>query len=128
MTVTISLGDWKRLNMEEVFERLEADMYEIWGIAFGEDVKPDFDTYAIMYDKLMRYWNTLTEEDYNLFNDGYNRICKSFGNAYFMFDTDGPEQDYLIYDLIELVVNHKESLTYKRILTKLRNEKLEEDF
>lgn len=43
-------------------------------------------------------------------------------------DTDGPEQDYLIYDLIELVVKHKESLTYKRILTKLRKEKLEEDF
>lgn len=85
MTVTISLRDWKRINMEEVFERLEADMYEILGIAFGEDVKPDF-------------------------------------------DTDGPEQDYLIYDLIELVVNNKDSLTYKRILTKLRNEKLEEDF
>lgn len=85
MTVTISLRDWKRINMEEVFERLEAYMYEIWCIAFGEDVKPDF-------------------------------------------DTDGPEQDYLIYDLIELVVNNKDSLTYKRILTKLRNEKLEEDF
>lgn len=128
MTVTISLRDWKRLNMEEVFERLEADMYEIWSIAFGEDVKTDFDTYATMYDKLMKYWNTLTEDDCNLFNDGYNRICQAFGNSYFMFDTDGPEQDYLIYDLIELVVKNKESLTYKRILTKLRNEKLEEDF
>ena len=114
--------------MEEVFERLEADMYEIWGIAFGEDVKPDFDTYAIMYDKLMKYWITLTEDDYNIFNVGYSRICQAFGNAYFMFDTDRPEQDDLIYDLIELVVNNKESLTYKRILTKLRKEKLEEDF
>lgn len=114
--------------MEEVFERLEADMYEIWQEAFGEDVKPDFKTYATMYDKLMRYWNKLTEDDCDLFNDGYNRICQSFGNSYFMFDTDGPEQDDLIYDLIEFVMKHKESLTYKRILTKLRNEKLEQDF
>lgn len=45
-----------------------------------------------------------------------------------MFDTDGSEQDDLIYDLIDLILGNKESLTYKRILTKLRNEKLEEDF
>lgn len=64
MTVTISLRDWKRLNMEEVFERLEADMYEIWGIAFGEDVKPDFDTYATMYDKLTKLRNEKLEEDF----------------------------------------------------------------
>lgn len=114
--------------MEEVFERLEAEMYEIWQEAFGEDVKQDFDTYATMYKKLQRYLAKLAQDDNKIFNVGYNRICQSLGNSLLMFDTDGPEQDYLIYDLIELVVKHKESLTYKRILTKLRNEKLEEDF
>lgn len=114
--------------MEDVFEKLGADMYEIWQEAFGEDVIPNKEICESMYNKLMRYWNTLTEDDYDLFNDGYNRICQAFGNAYFMFDTDGPEQDDVIYDLIELVIKHKDSLTYKRLLTKLRNEKLEEDF
>lgn len=56
MTVTISLKDWKRLNMEtEVFERLEAKMYEIWQEAFGIDVKPDLKNYITMYEKFQRY-------------------------------------------------------------------------
>lgn len=112
----------------EVFERLEAEMYEIWNEAFGVDVKPDKETYESMYLKLIHYWTILTEDDYNLNNDGYDRLCKSLGNAIVMFDTDGPEQDDLIYDLIELILKNKDGLTYKRILTKLRNEKLEQDF
>lgn len=45
--------------MEEVFERLEGEMYEIWLEAFGEDVKQYFDTYATTYKKLQRYWANL---------------------------------------------------------------------
>lgn len=129
MTVTISLKDWKRLNMEtEVFEKLEAEMYEIWQEAFGVDVKPDLENYITMYEKLQRYWAKLTQYDYKIFEVGYNRICQSFGNSILMFNTDGPEQDDLIYNLIELILKNKDCLTYKLIMTKIRNEKLEQDF
>lgn len=129
MTVTISLKDWKRLNMEnEVFEKLEAEMYEIWQEAFGIDVKPDLENYITMYEKFQRYWAKLTEDDYKIFEVGYNRICQSLGNSILMFNTDGPEQDNLIYNLIELILKNKDCLTYKRIMTKIRNEKLEQDF
>lgn len=129
MTVTISLKDWKRLNMEtEVFERLEAEMYEIWQEAFGIDVKPDLENYITMYEKLQRYWAKLTQDDYKIFGVGYNRICQSLGNSILMFNTDGPEQDDLIYNLIELILKNKDCLTYKLIMTKIRNEKLEQDF
>lgn len=129
MTVTISLKDWKRLNMEtEVFEKLEAEMYEIWQEAFGIDVKPDLENYITMYEKLQRYWAKLTQYDYKIFEVGYNRICQSLGNSILMFNTDGPEQDDLIYNLIELILKNKDCLTYKLIMTKIRNEKLEQDF
>lgn len=129
MTVTISLKDWKKLNMEtEVFERLEAEMYEIWLEAFGFDVKPDLENYITMYEKLQRYWAKLTQYDYKICEVGYNRICQSLGNSILMFNTDVPEQDDLIYNLIELILKNKDCLTYKLIMNKIRNEKLEQDF
>lgn len=129
MTVTISLKDWKRLNMEtEVFEKLEPEMYEIWQEAFGIDVKPDIENYITMYEKFQRYWAKLTQDDYKIFEVGYNRICQSLGHSILMFNTDGPEQDDLIYNLIELILKNKDCLTYKLIMTKIRNEKLEQDF
>ena len=112
----------------EVFERLEAEMYEIWQEAFGVDVKPDLENYITMYEKLQRYWAKLAQDDYKIFEVGYNRICQSLGNSILMFNTDGPEQDDLIYNLIELILKNKDGLTYKLIMTKIRNEKLEQDF
>ena len=129
MTVTISLKDWKKLNMEiEVFKRLEAEMYEIWQEAFGIDVKPDLENYITMYEKLQLYWAKLTQDDYKIFEVGYNRICQSLGNSILMFNIDWPEQDDLIYNLIALIFKNKDCLTYKLIMTKIRNERLEQDF
>ena len=129
MTVTISLKDWKKLNMEiEVFKRLEAEMYEIWQEAFGIDVKPDLENYITMYEKLQLYWAKLTQDDYKIFEVGYNRICQSLGNSILMFNIDWPEQDDLIYNLIALIFKNKDCLTFNLIMTKIRNERLEQDF
>lgn len=113
---------------EEIYNTFSSDMYEIWNIAFGEDVKPDFETYKIMYKKLEEYWSNLTQSDYDLWEEGYRRICESLGNSYFTFDSDGPEQDSVIYDLIDLIFNHTESITYKQVKEGMRIKQLEQDF
>ena len=45
-----------------------------------------------------------------------------------MFDTDIPEQDDLVYRLIELIIVKKDSKLIKKLINNLSIEKLKEDF
>ena len=113
---------------EEIYDTFATDMYEIWNEAFGKDVKPNYKTYLKMFDKLEHYWNELTNDDSDLWCEGFKRICQAVGFSFFAFNTDEAEQDPVINDLVDLIFNHPESLTYKRIKDKMKIKQLEQDF
>lgn len=113
----------------KLFKILEPQMMDIWNFAFGVDSVPDIRNCNTMYERLNDYWkNLIYNESYDIWSNGYKLICESFGNTHFMFDTDIPEQDDLVYRLIELIIVKKDSKLIKKLINNLSIEKLKEDF
>ena len=113
--------------MNELLSKLEQEMESIWDEAYGENALHKFENICEMYVKLETYWS-------NHFNDtafwfeGYNIICEGLGDAYFMFNTDGPEQNDVIYRLLELVESNPNEKIVKTMINEIRENKIAEDF
>lgn len=114
--------------MEELKEQLQNNLESIWDKAYGMNVKErTMSTVADMYEELYGVW-------FNYFGDsvfweeGYRAICEALGDAYFMFDTDCPEQNTVIYDLIKLVEANPGDKCVKKLLENIKLEKIKKDF
>ena len=113
--------------MNELLSKLEQEMETIWNKAYGPNAKFKLVTVFDMYDELNRYWNEHFTDALFWF-EGYNVICEGLGDAYFMFNTDGPEQNDVIERLCALVKSNPRDEIVKREISKIREEKIKEDF
>lgn len=113
--------------MNELLSKLEKEMESIWEEGYGEDIPVDINVVFQMFDKLLNYW-TLNFKDTQFWHDGYELICEGLGDAYFMFDTDGPEQNDVIYRLLELVEANPNEKIVKTMINEIRENKIAEDF
>lgn len=113
--------------MEELTNKLLNEMETIWDKAYGPESKYELETVFEMYEELDTYWRDKFENA-SFWLDGYNIICEGLGDAYFMFNTDGPEQNDVIYRLIKLVENHSEERVVKELINKIKLDKIKEDF
>lgn len=114
--------------MEELKEQLQNSLESIWDKAYGENVKErTMYTVADMYDELEGFWfNNFCDSSF--YYDGYRAICEALGEAYFAFDTDCPEQNTVIYDLIKLVEANPGDKCVKKLLENIKLEKIKKDF
>ena len=113
--------------MEELKEQLQNNLEAIWDKAYGMDVEMSIDTVFDMYDELEGFWFNYFG-DSSFYYDGYRAICEALGDAYFMYNTDGPEQNTVIYDLIKLVEANPGDECVKKLLENIKLEKIKKDF
>lgn len=113
--------------MNKLINKLETEMETIWDKAYGPNAKYELDTVFDMYEELENYWNKHFN-DSSFWFEGYNVICEGLGDAYFMFNTDGPEQNDVIERLCELVETHSEEKVVKELINKIELEEIKEDF
>ena len=66
------------------------------------DKSPTFETVLKVHDELLEVWDYYFL-DTDIWEQGYKLICESIGDCYFMFDTDGPEQSMIGYELANIV-------------------------
>lgn len=113
--------------MDKLIDKLFNDMDAIWDKAYGPNAKCELEIVFEMYDELSDYWY----ENFNgssFWFEGYKIICEGLGDAYFMFNTDGPEQNDVIERLAKLVETHSEERVVKELINKIKLEEIKEDF
>ena len=82
------------------------------------------------HDKLLEEW-TYYFKDTDVWYEGYKLLCQSIGDCYFTLDTDGPEQNFICFELIQLVTssNDKSILKMdKEYKSWLKKEEIYKDF
>lgn len=113
--------------MEDLIDKLETEMETIWDKAYGPESNYKLETVFEMYEELERYWYDKFNNS-SFWSEGYNVICEGLGDAYFMFDTDGPEQNDVIERLCKLVSSNTDDRTVKEMINKIGMDKIKEDF
>lgn len=113
--------------MEELKGKLENEAETIWDKAYGMNVELSIDTVFDMYDELLKWWEHYFI-DSSFYYDGYRAICEALGDAYFMYNTDGPEQNDVIYRLLKLVEANPGDNCVKKLLEFIKLEKIKKDF
>lgn len=113
--------------MDKLLSKLENEMETIWDKAYGINAKCELDAVFEMYVELETYWSKHFN-DSSFWFKGYNVICEGLGDAYFMFNTDGPEQNDIIERLCALVEANPGDEIVKREISKIREEEIKEDF
>lgn len=113
--------------MEKLLDEIEENMQTIWDKSYGFGVKHDIGLVVDMYNDLLHNWYELF---YNspLWDEGYKIICEGLGDAIFMFDTDGPEQNDLVDRLVKLVSDNPNDRVVKELISKIKIKELEDDF
>ena len=113
--------------MNKLTDMLYEEMAVIWDEAYGPKADFELETVFHMYEELEGYWRDKFT-DSSFWFEGYNIICEGLGDAYFMFDTDGPEQNDVIERLCGLVASHPEDKVVKKLINSIREEEIKEDF
>jgi hypothetical protein len=76
------------------------------------DKEVTFDKVLETHDNLVEAWEYYFL-DTDVWYEGYKLICESIGDCYFMFDTDGPEQSMIGYELADLVKGSNDPIILK---------------
>ena len=113
--------------MDKLIDKLFEEMETIWNKAYGPESNYKLETVFEMYEELDNYW-TDKFNDSSFWFEGYNVICEGLGDAYFMFNTDGPEQNDVIERLCSLVTSHPEDMVVKKLINSIREDEIKEDF
>lgn len=82
------------------------------------------------HDKLLEEW-TYYFEGTDVWDEGYKLLCESIGDCYFMFDTDGPEQNCIGFELVKLVSSSNDKSIIKmdkEFKSWLKKEEISKDF
>ena len=117
----------KENKMDKLMNKLFNDMEAIWDKAYGPNAKCELETVFDMYEELNDYW--YEHFNYSSFSfEGYKIICEGLGDAYFMFNTDGPEQNDVIGRLCDLVEAHPDDTQVKKEISNIREKEIKEDF
>lgn len=113
--------------MKKLLDEIEENMQTIWNKAYGDEINQDINLVVEMYDDLLNEWDEMFHYS-SFWYEGYKMICEGLGDAIFMFDTDGPEQNDLVDRLLELVSENPDDRIVKELISKIKLKELEEDF
>ena len=113
-------------EFKEYLEDYFQNIYET--IPWGKEVT--FDNVLEAHDKLLEEW-AYYFKDTDVWYEGYKLLCESIGDCYFTFETDGPEQNFIGFELVKLVSssNDKSILKMdKEFKSWLKKEEIYQDF
>lgn len=82
------------------------------------------------HDKLLEEWSYYFN-DTDVWYEGYKLLCESIGDCYFTLDTDGPEENFICFELIKLVLASNDKLILKmdkEFKSWLKKEEISKDF
>lgn len=114
-------------NMKDFIKSINDELDTIWDDMYPMDGTNSFENIVDGYERINDLWGRLFSES-NFWFAGQNLICQNLGEAIIYFDTDIPEQQTLVEDLIHILRNNTDDVVMKKLYNDFRIQKMNKDF